>query len=224
MTQVQEHVPPAEADLIHRAAAGEEAAIRAIMRANNRRLYRLARSVVRDDSEAEDVLQDAYVKAFAAIGAYRQDAALATWLSRIVLNEALQRRRRKVEAPADPSTRSQALVIPFPMQASPPIDPERAMAQREMCILLEQAIDQLPDDYRGVLIARGIEGMSIQETAQLLDIRPETVKTRLHRARALLRSSLAEHIGDLIGDVFPFAGWRCDRLTEAVVARLRQSC
>src|SRR5688572_23911909 len=101
--------------------------------------------------------------------------------------------------------------------------PLRSMAQREMCVLLEQAIDQLPDDYRKVLIARVIEDMSIEETAYLLDIRPETVKTRLHRARALLRSSLTEHIGDLIGDVFPFAGWRCDRLIEVVLARLRQS-
>ena len=221
MVHVHDSDFPDEAETIRRAGHGDEAAIRAIMRANNRRLYRLARSIVRDDGDAEDVLQDAYMRAFSAIGDFRQDAALSTWLTRIVLNQALQHRRRKTEKPSDPSARPEAQVIPFPMQANAPIDPERAVALRETCVLLEEAIDQLPDDYRIVLIARVVEDMSITQTAELLDLKPETVKTRLHRARALLRAALTEHIGTAIGDVFPFDGRRCERLTDTVVATLK---
>lgn len=213
----------AEADLIRRASQRDEAAIRAIIQTHNRRLYRVARSIVRDDSEAEDVLQEAYFRAFSAISDFRAEASLTTWLTRIVLNEALQRARKRVDQPAShfelPPERI-ADIIPFPLSGQTIVDPERATSQREICRILERAIDELPDDFRTVLIARAIEGLSIDETAELYGIKPETVKTRLHRARNLLKSSLEDHIGSFLSDVFPFDGKRCERLTNAVVSRL----
>jgi len=224
--QVESNKKFAESELVRRAVRKDEAAIRFIVQANNRRLYRVARSIVRDDGEAEDVLQEAYLRAFSALAEFRGDSSLATWLTRIVLNEALQRRRRRIELPAaqiDPSCASEAQIIPFPLSGHQPADPERSMAQREICQLLERAIDDLPEEFRTVLVARAIEDMSIEETADLLGLRPETVKTRLHRARRLLKTALTEHIGPLFSDVFPFEGKRCERITNAVVRRLNLS-
>ena len=153
-------------------------------------------------------------------------SSLATWLTRIVLNEALQRVRRRTELPAsqaNPPPLPAAQVIPFPLSGNQPTDPERAMAQRQLCQLLERAIDELPDEFRTVLVARVIEDMSIEETADLLGLRPETVKTRLHRARRLLKAALAEHIDPLFSDVFPFAGKRCESIADVVVKRLNLS-
>lgn len=207
--------------LAQRALAGDGGAFHLIMRQNNQRLYRLARGIIRNDSEAEDIVQEAYVTAYSHLRGFRGDASLATWLSRIVINEALGRARKhkrrsdllSQERPAE------AQVIPFPLGADPN-DPERNVAQRQVLQLVEQATDALPDEFRTVFIARVIEGMSIEETAELLDIRPETVKTRLHRARALVRKQLDEQIGPVLLNVFPFAGRRCDRLTAAVIKRL----
>ncbi len=212
----------ADADLIRRALLHDESAIRAIVQKHNRRLYRVARSIVRDDGEAEDVLQEAYIQAFRALPKFRAESSFATWLTRIVINEALQYRRQRRELPSDASDVSieSGEVIPFPMQRSQAQDPERAMAQRELCRLVERAIDRLPLDYRTVLMARTIEGLSIEETSDALGLRPETVKTRLHRARALLRSALADDLDALFDDVFPFDGQRCAKLTEVVALRL----
>ncbi len=214
----------AEVDLIRRAVAKDQAAIRSIIQANNRRLYRIARSIIRDDGEAEDVLQEAYLRAFSALAEFRGDSSLATWLTRIVMNEALQWRRRRIEHPhpsVEPAqTEAQIIAFPSPHQAP---DPERSMAQHEICQLLERAIDDLPDEFRTVLVARVIEGMSAEDTADLLGLKPETVKTRLHRARRLLKATLSEHIGPLFSDVFPFEGKRCERMTSAVLRRLTSS-
>lgn len=215
-----------EADLIQRACRREEAAIRSIIQVHNRRLYRVARSIVRDDWEAEDVLQEAYFRAFSSLASFRGDSSLSTWLTRIVVNEALQRMRRHTDTPVahiDPPREPHADIIPFPLSGQHPVDPERAASQHEICRLLEKEIDRLPEEFRTVLVARIIEGLSIEETADLYGIRPETVKTRLHRARKLLKSSLEEHIGPFFSDVFPFDGKRCERLTNAVVARLARS-
>jgi RNA polymerase sigma-70 factor (ECF subfamily) len=225
-SQVQRSDLSAESELIVRAVRKDDAAVRAIIQTHNRRLYRLARSVVRDDSEAEDVLQEAYFRAFSALAEFRRDSSLSTWLSRIVLNEALQRVRRRTElpvAPADPTPPPTAQVIPFPLSGNQPTDPESAMAQRQLCQLLERAIDELPEEFRTVLVARVIEDMSIEETADLLGLRPETVKTRLHRARRLLKEALADHIDPLFSDLFPFAGERCESIADAVVKRLNSS-
>jgi RNA polymerase sigma-70 factor (ECF subfamily) len=208
---------PDDMQLVRRALARDGDAFRTIIKTHNQRLYRIARGVVRNDSEAEDIVQEAYVKAFAHLDAFRGDSSLATWLSRIVINEALGRlrkRRRTVALPENP----QAEIIRFPL--NPSDDPERTMAQRQILQLVERVTDSLPDVYRTVFVARVIEGLSIEETADLLGVRPQTVKTRLHRARALVRKALDDHFGPVLLDAFPFAGRRCERLTSAVMRRL----
>ena len=208
-----------EAQLIERARLKDRAAIRLIVKQHNRRLYRIARSIVRDDSEAEDVLQEAYVRAFSNLDAFRGEAQIGTWLARIVINEALACLRRRRPSMDTGSPAPNAQIIPFPC-ANPEPDPETTMAQREIRALLERAIDELPEAFRGVVVARLVEGMSVEETAELFGILPQTVKTRLHRGRALLKREMERHIGPVLGDAFPFAGRRCDRLTENVLARL----
>jgi len=199
------------------------AAFRVIMQRNNQRLYRIARAVLHDDSEAEDVVQEAYVRAFAGLADFRGESSLSTWLSRIVLNEALGRLRRRRPTVDVTSIENhqpaQDKVIPFPLTSTQP-DPERTMAQRQIQVLLERAIDNLPDDFRTVLVARVVEGMSVEETADLFGLRAETVKTRLHRARRLLREALEKQAGPVLTHAFPFDGWRCERTTNKVLERL----
>lgn len=207
-----------EADLVARATENDAAAVGDIMRLCNRRLYRIARSVARDDHDAEDVVQAAYGRAFTGLREFRGECGICTWLARIVLNEALGRRRRQdtadhISMQDQQGARSLSLADKQP-------DPERIVAQREIQGLLEREIDHLPQEFRMVLVMRTIEGMSIEETAVLLDIRPETVKTRLHRARALLRARLEKDIGPLLTDSFPFAGERCLRLTANALSQL----
>jgi RNA polymerase sigma-70 factor (ECF subfamily) len=203
--------------LVRRALARDPDAFRAIIKVHNQRLYRIARGVVRNDAEAEDIVQEAYLRAFANLGAFRGQASLSTWLSRIVINEALGRLRKRKRIAAMPEN-PEAEIIRFPL--NPSDDPERTMAQRQILGLVERATDSLPDVYRTVFVARVIEGLSIEETADLLAVRPETVKTRLHRARTLVRKALEDEIGPVLLDAFPFAGRRCERLTQAVMRRL----
>ncbi len=213
---------PAEDELIARARNRDEAAVRTLIRQNNQRLFRLARSIMRDDSEAEDVVQESYVRGFTRLDEFRGESALGTWLTRIVINEAYGRLRRRRVTASWESVEAvhgvQAQIIPFP---SPQPDPERTMAQHEINKILERAIDALPEPFRLVLVARLVEEMSIEETAELLDLRPATVKTRLHRARLLLRDDLERQVGPMLTDVFPFAGARCERMADVVIERLR---
>ncbi|WGS21622.1 MULTISPECIES: RNA polymerase sigma factor [unclassified Bradyrhizobium] len=209
-----------DAGLVQRALARDEAAVRAIMQANNRRLFRLARGILRDDGEAEDVVQDTYVRAFTHLDQFRGDSSLSTWLSRIAINEALGRVRRKsasVEWSELPAA-LEAQIIQFPLSSVD--DPEKSMAQREIQQVVEHAIDELPEAFRLVFITRVIEGMTIEETAAILSLKPETVKTRLHRARTMLRDNVERKIGPVVMEAFPFAGRRCERLTDAVLRRL----
>nr|WP_314091983.1 RNA polymerase sigma factor [uncultured Shinella sp.] len=210
-----------EASLVGRAAAGDAAAVRAIIKAHNQRLYRLVRAVVRSNADAEDVLQEAYLSAFARLGTFQGQASLSTWLSRIALNAALMRLRaqKRVKRAAPALTSAEVEIIPFPL-SSPVADPERSMAQRQLLHLVEEATDALPETFRLVFVARVMEGLSVEETAALLDLPAATVKTRLHRARKLLRNRLEAQIGPVLTDAFPFAGVRCERLTAAVIARL----
>lgn len=212
---------PDELDLVQRAQDRDPDAFRIIMRMHNQKLYRLARSIMRNDSEAEDVVQETYVTAFAHLASFRGEATLATWLSRIAINEALGRLRqtRRAAAVIAAEPPSEAQIIPFPLAATGE-DPERSMAQRQILKLVEQATDSLPDVYRTVFVARVIEGLSIEETADVLAIKPQTVKTRLHRARELVRKQLDKSIGPIMLDAFPFAGRRCERLTAEVMRRL----
>src|SRR5947209_15129610 len=222
-TNTLKQTAPDEADLIARARRKDAGAIALIIRQQNQRLYRIARSILRDDFEAEDALQDAYIRAFTSLDSFRGESRLGTWLARIVMNEALGRlRRRKPTIDFDSFAKTQegsAEIIRFPA-ANPDLDPETTMAQREIRALLERAIDTLPEAFRTVLVARLIEGMSIEETAELFGIRPETVKTRLHRARRLSKEEMEKHVGPVMGDAFPFAGRRCERLTGTVLSRL----
>ena len=211
-----------DSELVRRALAREEAAVRAIMTANNRRLYRLARGILRNDGEAEDVVQETYARAFTRLADFRGESSLSTWLSRIAMNEALGRLRRErpgVEISSLPQGTLEAQIIQFPL-ASAADDPEKSMAQREIQHVVERAIDELPEPFRLVFMTRVVEGMNVEETAEILDLKPETVKTRLHRARAMLRENVEKKIGPVVMDAFPFAGRRCDRLTEAVLKRL----
>jgi RNA polymerase sigma-70 factor, ECF subfamily len=215
-----------DAQLVELARQSNSDAFRTIMQRNNRRLYRLARSVLRDDSEAEDVVQEAYVRAFGNLGTFRGDSSLTTWLTRITLNEALGRlrqRRPMVEltvldaAPAGPAN-----IIPFPtMQLG--TDPERAVAQQQIRRLIEGAIDELPEAFRTVFVMREIEEMSVEETADFLKIEPATVKTRLHRARRLLRQALDQQLASSLTEAFPFDGKRCTHTADKVLERLRLS-
>jgi RNA polymerase sigma-70 factor, ECF subfamily len=212
-----------DAELVLLACAPDGNAFRTIMERHNQRLYRIARSVMGNDSEAEDVVQEAYVHAFASLATFRGDSSLATWLSRIVLNEAFGRsrnRRATVDLTAiEAQQQSQGQIIAS-AHSSPQLDPERAMAQREIQLMLERAIDKLPEAFRTVLVARVIEEMSVAETAILLGLRPETVKTRLHRARGFLKEALEKDAGSDLTGAFPFGGMRCDRLTSRVLERL----
>jgi RNA polymerase sigma-70 factor (ECF subfamily) len=223
-SRVKKAVPAAsdDAELVRRALARDEAAFRAIMQKHNRRLYRIARGVLRNNSDAEDAVQNAYVSAFTNLVTYRGESTLAAWLSRIVMNEALgwlRRKRPTVDLTALESMRGEAEIIQFPL-STPNDDPERTMAQRQILQLVEQATDNLPEAFRLVFVTRVIEGMSVEETSELLDIKPETVKTRLHRARQLVRDQLDKQIGPVLMDAFPFAGRRCERMTEVVMKRL----
>lgn len=213
--------PARELQLVQSALAGDGQAFLSIMQTHNQRLYRIARGVVRNDSEAEDIVQEAYVLAFAHLGSFRGGSSLGTWLSRIVINEALGRLRRgrKAEMLGAIGNGQDATIIQFPVPSGVE-DPERTMAQRQILHLVERATDSLPDIYRTVFVARVLEGLSVEETADLLSLRPETVKTRLHRARHLVRKQLHEQIGPVLLDAFPFAGRRCARLSAAVMARL----
>jgi RNA polymerase sigma-70 factor (ECF subfamily) len=206
-------------ELVRRALARDSAAFRTIMERYNRRLYRIARGILRNDTEAEDVVQEAYVGAFAHLQDFRGESSLATWLSRITINEALGwlRRDRPAVDLAVVEARPEAQVIQFPQTGA---DPERTMAQRQILQLVERATDNLPEMFRIVFVTRVIEGMSVEETADLLGLRPETVKTRLHRARRLVREQLDKQIGPVMMDAFPFAGRRCQRVTTAVMRRL----
>jgi RNA polymerase sigma-70 factor (ECF subfamily) len=211
-----------DAELVRRARDRDEAAIRSILQANNRRLYRIARGILRNDSEAEDVVQETYVQAFTHLQDFRGDSSLATWLARIAMNEALGRLRRQrpaVEWTSLPPGTLEAQIIQFPLSATS-VDPEKSMAQREIQYVVEHAIDELPDAFRIVFITRVIEGMNVEETAEILGLKPETVKTRLHRARTMLRDNVEKKIGPVVMEAFPFAGKRCERLTDAVLKRL----
>ena len=221
-TAARDYAALAEPDLAACARAGDRDAFRAIMQRCNQRLFRVARAVVRDDAEAEDVLQEAYTRAFAAIAGFRGEAGIATWLTRIVLNEAhgrLRARRPTADLDEVEMAQASAQVLPFPGRNGPE-DPEADAARAQIRRILESAVDDLPEPFRLVFILREIEECSTEETAQTLGIRPETVKTRLHRARKLLRVAQQYTLSATMGDAFPFLGVRCVRMTDAVMQAL----
>jgi RNA polymerase sigma-70 factor (ECF subfamily) len=217
-------VAQSDADLCASAQQGSERAYAAIIRRHNRRLFRIARSILKNDAEAEDALQDAYVQAFLHLDKLRDATNLSAWLGRITANEALGRlRRRRPTVGLDEIEEKEAHDDSIGDNVLGSIrreDPEAMVAHREVGRILEKAVDQLPQNFRTVFVACAIEQMSIEETAACFSLPPNTVKTRYHRAKRLLRQSLGAEFAAALPDIFPFAGTRCDRFTARVLARL----
>lgn len=206
--------------LVAHAVQGDREAFRAIMKRGNQRLFRVARAVMGNDEEAEDVLQAAWLAAFHGLSGFRGEAGLLTWLTAITLNEARARlRKRRPMLALDMLDRGAPQIVAFPGSA-PPSDPEAEAGRAQMRTVLESGIDELPPDFRVVFILREIEGCSVEETARQLAIAPATVKTRHFRARRLLRRALERRFAAGLGGIFPFLGARCDRICESVLRRL----
>ncbi|MDB5808054.1 MAG: polymerase sigma factor [Betaproteobacteria bacterium] len=214
--------------LVRQTLQGDDKAFELIMRRNNRTLYRAARAILLDDADAEDAVQEAYLRAYRALGGFEGEARLTTWLTRIVINEALERlRKRKREA----GTVSLENVVDLEMHMNDTSNgnaggrraegPESAAMRAQTRRLLEQKIDQLPSAFRTVFILRALEEMSVEETAACLDLNGATVRTRYFRAKSLLRESLAKEIDLVFEDAFAFAGDRCDRIVNTVLERVR---
>lgn len=225
MSKPQSIAPATDApdsELARRVAQGDAAAFEALMRRHNRTLFRTARAILRDDAEAEDALQEAYLQAYRAIGGFRSEAKLSTWLARIVANEALMRVRRRARRAAIVPLQPGAAESEINQIADPNMDetPEILAQRIEMRRLLEAQIDSLPDDFRAVFVLRAVDEMSVEDTAQALGIPPATVRTRLFRARSLLREGLASKIDLACEEAFSFAGERCDRIVANVMERI----
>lgn len=210
--------------VVERIRAGELGLYEIIMRRHNQRLYRAVRAILRDEAEVEDVLQDAYLAAYRSLSEFEGRARFSTWLTRIAVNRALDRRRRRVRvALVDPRAEENAMSHgDLPGWGTAAEDPEHQSARRELVHLLQGAIDDLPATFRPVYVLREVEGLSVQETAECLGIEPNTVKTRLHRARGLLRERLLRDFDGTAATAFPFGAQRCDRLVAAVLAIVNQ--
>jgi RNA polymerase sigma-70 factor (ECF subfamily) len=212
-----------DAELVELARSRDEAAIRTLVRRHNQRLFRVARAILRSDAEAEDVVQASYVNAFTHLAGFRAESQLATWLTRITINEANSRLRRRRKTTAveqiDIERSRSAQIIQFP-SIQPQVDPETEMSRQEIRLFLEQAVDTLPAPFRAVFILRDVEGLNVEETAAALDIKPETVRTRLHRARKLMRSMIAAKVNGAFASTFPFDGEKCAGMADRVLTAL----
>jgi RNA polymerase sigma-70 factor (ECF subfamily) len=206
-----------DAEIIQQVLAGNTALFELLMRRYNERIYRAARSIVRDEQEAEDVMQQAYVNAFTHLRQFNGSAQFSTWLTRIAINEALARVRRRGRYEALDDDLSN--VEPF-MSTNPVPNPERQAFVGELRGLLEWAIDTLPDGMREVFVLRDVEGLSTAEVAESLDVSEDVVKTRLSRGRAALRRALLERTGASAPEAFRFYRPRCDRVVQQVLARI----
>lgn len=225
MTKSAAPEPATDAELASSIAAGDQKAFVLLMRRHNQLLFRTARSILHDDRDAEDAVQDAWLQAYRSIAQFRGDARLSTWLTRIVVNASIARARKR--------SRSAAVMQLYPgadnanndeseagMEAaatgSPEVGAMRAQARR----MLEQSIDALPEAFRTVFVLRAIEEMSCEEVAQALDIPEATVRSRFFRARSQLRAALLQEVDLAFGTVFSFDGERCDRIVATVIARI----
>ena len=210
-----------ELSLAARIAGGNTAAFELLMRRYNRRLYRLARAALREDAEAKDALQDAYLRAYRSIGQFRGEAALSTWLSRLVLNECHARLRRSSRREnIIPMVSADRNMDVFSAVAEPGDSPDRLTARAQIRSVLEQKVADLPEIFRLVFVLRSIEELSVEEIAATLSLTPETVRSRHFRAKGMLRESLAKEIDLANGDIFEFGGCHCDQLVMNVLARL----
>lgn len=211
-----------DGELASRAAAGESVAFEHIMRRHNRLLFRTARSILKSDAEAEDALQDAYLRAWRALAGFRAEARLSTWLVRIVINEALGRLRRSGAQviPLDPGAAAGSEGPEDRMDDDPEHRPDHQALRAEMRQLMEARIDRLPEAFRTVFVLRAVEEMSVEEIGQTLQLPESTVRTRYFRARGLLREGLSRDLDTALGDAFSFDGQRCDRIVARVLASL----
>jgi len=213
-----------DAELARRVAQGDQAAFEAVMRRHNRALFRTARAILRDDAEAEDALQEAYLRAYRTMGSYRGEARLSTWLARVVANEALMRLRKHARRSAIVPLHPDVAVEEINQIAEGEMEqrPESSAWRAEIRKLMEQRIDALPGAYRAVFVLRAVEEYSVEETSAILQIPEATVRSRFFRARSLLREGLASEVDLACQDAFGFAGERCDRIVAAVMARLEE--
>ena len=222
-----QHAPGAahadDAALVRRIVEGDAAAFELLMRRHNRRLFRLARATLRDDAEAEDALQEAYLAAHRALPAFRGDASLATWLSRLVTNECLDRLRKRSRrdnifpiGSLDAENEPELAMTESPATASP----DKLLLRAQVRSLLERKLDALPASFRCVFVLRAVEELSVEETARALGIAEATVRSRHFRARSLLRESLAQEIDLAERDLYEFGGVHCDRIVASVLVRL----
>ena len=231
VTQALQDDAPARAmtdsELVSACLCGDERAFATIMRRNNQRLFRVARSILADDAEAEDAVQETYLNAYLHLDSFEGRSSLSTWLTRLAINESLGRvrsrhRRRLVpwdgcEEASGASGWSNVVTMSSGEQ-----QPERTAAQRELRGILEDAVDRLPESFRPAFVLREVEGMSGREVAEALDIPEATVKTRCFRARRLLQKDLRERLQGELGETFVFLGARCDRMVATVLAKLRE--
>ena len=209
-----------DVSVVRRVLTGDPTAFAFLMRRFNRRLYRLARAIMRDNSEAEDALQEAYLHAYRSLGQFRGDSSLATWLSRLVVNECLGRMRRR--------TRRQNVIPMTPSPANHEIEavpdeagsPDAAADRAQMRAILERRIDALPETFRAVFVLRSVEELTVEETAESLGIPAETVRSRHFRAKSLLREALAREVDIAERSLWQFAGERCDGIVARVLARI----
>jgi RNA polymerase sigma-70 factor (ECF subfamily) len=209
----------ADEEIVARVQAGEHGLFEILMRRHNQRLYRAARAIVRDEGEVEDVLQQTYLNAFSHLQQFESRSQFSTWLTRILINEASRRRRKLQRLPSGGAILDAAEDQAAAAHPTEPTPEHRAYAS-ELRRVLEDAVDSLPGTYRIVFMLRDIEGMSTSETALALGLADEAVKTRLHRGRAMIRRAVRERIGSVAAEAFPFYAPRCDRVVDAVLARI----
>jgi len=213
-------------ELAQRIASGDQIAFELLMRRHNQMLYRTARSILKDDAEAEDAVQDAYLLAYRGMSGFRGDAKLSTWLVRIVVNEAISRGRKRSRSAEiiqlTGETQEDHEAVEENMNQTLPEQPEHAARRAQTRRLLETKIDELPDAFRTVFVLRALEELSVEESAVALGIPEATVRSRFFRARGLLREALSKEIDVAYGDAFAFAGARCDRIVAGVLAKVRE--
>jgi RNA polymerase sigma-70 factor (ECF subfamily) len=206
-------------EVVERIKQGEAALFEVLMRRYNARIYRVVRSILGREADVEDVMQQAYLNAFLHLDQFAGQAQFSTWFTRIAVHEALRRARKADRMPhVDELPDREPAVERLTDDREP--SPEHRAYGREMAVLLEQAVDALPDGFRSVFVLREVEGLTTRETAECLDVNEDTVKTRLHRAKAQLRRDLAARIGDHASSAYVFHAPRCDRVVAAVLAQL----
>ena len=212
-TTLREH--SSDEEIVRRIVSGDAALFEILMRRHNQRIYRAVRAVLRADDDAEDVMQQAYLNAYQHLHQFAGDAQFSTWLTRIAVNEALGRRRKRTRAPGQG-----AEDVDISLVESDAPDPEQEASNSELRDVMEREVAALPDAFRVVVVMRDVEGLSTSETAACLGISEDLVKQRLHRARAMLRENLYQRAGVTLASLFAFGNARCDRVVAAVMARI----